>query len=71
MGEYLDFLLKGSIHHKVEQLDANTFRITAANDSAECHAKFDEIVRTHEYKRAPGREFDMAIITVENGGRQT
>jgi hypothetical protein len=28
-------------------------------------------VLPHEYKRAPGREFDMAIITVENGGRQT
>jgi hypothetical protein len=79
MGEYLSFLLNGSPHHKVERLDANTFRITAANDSAECYAKFDEIVRTarvaagedfgilqHEYKRDPERKFDMAVITVDD-----
>jgi hypothetical protein len=77
MGEYLDFLRNGSAYHKVEHLDATSFRITAANDSAECYARFDEIVRAarvatgqtfailpHEYKRDPGREFDMAIITV-------
>jgi hypothetical protein len=62
----------------VEQRGANTFQITAANDSIETSAMFDAIVRTavaraasegisvreHKDSMQPGREFDFAVITV-------
>ncbi len=46
MSKYLDLVLGGSQFHKVEQRAANTFQITAANDSVECSTMFDAIVRT-------------------------
>ena len=78
MAKYLDLLLGASRFHKVEQRGANTFQITAANDSVECSAMFDNIVRTavaraaregitvreHKDSTHPGREFDFAVITV-------
>jgi hypothetical protein len=78
MAKYLDLLLGASRFHKVEQRGANTFQITAANESVECSAMFDNIVRTavaraaregitvreHKDSMHPGREFDFAVITV-------
>jgi hypothetical protein len=78
MGEYLDFLLKGSPDHVVESRGPNTFAITARHNTAEGYGKFDRVVRgadrraavegfgvlKHPDSMTAGREFDLAIITV-------
>ena len=49
----LDWLIKDSKFHRVEQLGANTFRIKPAERSRECEEEFLQIVERVEAKFGP------------------
>ena len=50
----LDWLLKDSKYHLVEQLGTNIFRIKPAERSRECEEKFLQIVERAEVLLGPG-----------------
>ena len=62
----LDWLLKDSKFHRVEQLGANTFRIKPAERSRECEEEFLQIVERVEAEFGPD-----AIVSRHSSARDS